>query len=115
VRIIFYAICIVLFSLKGPIASAQKNYSIDINAQKKRSVSIGFFIQQSKEKIKSAGKNRKRKRAEIKLSKKIRKHTYSIQTKEVKKRMKKSGKKAKRYNRGKPAICVKLKNFFRYG
>ena len=67
-----------LFLLISGIAKAQKDYSIDLHSPASRSVSISFLIQQNKKKIKETLTHHKEKRAEFKLSKKIRKHTYAI-------------------------------------
>jgi hypothetical protein len=103
--IIFF---VLIFSGFKPV-KAQYKYSIDIKTQKSRSVPLKYRITKAKESIKTNKELRKKKRSAIKSSKKIKKHTYRIQTREVKKRMKMSNKKAENFNKGKVPLGVKLK------
>jgi len=64
---------------------------------------------QMKETVKTDREYRKRKRETLKESKRIRKHTYSIQSRQVKQRMRKAYKKAEMFNEGKEPMVVKLK------
>lgn len=91
------------------VCFGQPRYSIDIEPPKNRRIPISYLISQSSEKIKESKRIRKKHRIERKTSKKIIKHTYSIQTKKVRKRMRKSRKKAEIFNRGKLPLSVKLK------
>lgn len=90
--------------------NAQYSYSIDINTNSARNVPLKYAVTQARKNIKKSAKLREKKRNTLKDSKKIRKHTYSIQTREVKKRMRKTSKKADNYNKGKVPMVVKLKN-----
>jgi hypothetical protein len=89
---------------------AQYQYSIDIEVKRSRRVPIKFVVLKTVASVNATVEHRKKKRGELKLSKKIRKHTYRIQSRKVKKRMRKSRKKAEDNNREKVPIGVKLKN-----
>lgn len=89
---------------------AQYKYSIDIKTQKTRSVPLKYRIAKTKESIKTNSELRKKKKSALKSAKKIKKHAYRIQTRETKKRMKMSEKKAEYFNKGKVPLGVKLKN-----
>jgi hypothetical protein len=103
--------CLYIFLVfwNGAGVLAQKNYSIDFGTLTNRRVPISYFIEQTQQNIKVSAQVRKEHRLENRESRRIRKHTYAIQTKEVKKRMKESRKKADFYNRGKKPLRVKLK------
>jgi hypothetical protein len=103
-KIIPILICLFI----GTLAFSQNRYSIDINPVEERMVPIGYFIQQTAESFKSNVAFRKKKRNEKKESDKIRKHVHRIQTKEIKKRMRQSLKKAENFNKGKIPLIVKL-------
>lgn len=103
-----------LFCFNFKIANAQYRYSIDIETAKSRRVPLKFAINEAKVNLKESTEHRKKKKLELKASKQIRKHTYSIQTRKVKKRMNKSLKKAECFNRGKVPISVKLKKMYRW-
>lgn len=86
----------------------QDKYSIDVKIKNRR-VPVKYFVNESKTKFIEAKQWRKQKRIENKTSKKIRKRTYRLQTREVKKRMKRSEQKAQIFNRGKDPLSVKLR------
>lgn len=114
-RMLYKFGCLVLFLLffsSFKPVNAQYHYSIDIEAKKSRRVPLKYAIVRLKETTKTSRELKKKKRNEIKSSKKIKKHTYSIQKYEVKKRMRKSAKKAEYYNKGKVPMVVKLKKIF---
>lgn len=73
---------------------------------------VAYFIGETAKELKAAHDWRKDNRIEERASRKIRKHTYNKQTKEVKKRMKHSAIKAKQYNEGKIPFTDKLKHYF---
>ena len=102
-----------LFVLLLPVCG-QPRYSVDIEPPKNRHVPLAFYISQVKENIKTSKELAKKHRLARKKSKKIQKHIYNIQTKKVKRRMRKSKRQAENFNRGKRPICVKLKKFFRW-
>lgn len=89
---------------------AQYQYSIDIEVKKARRVPVKFAVLKAFDSVDASMEHRKKKRGELKRSKKLRKHIYRIQSREVKKRMRKSRKKAENNNRGKVPLGVKLKN-----
>ena len=90
---------------------AQYNYSIDIGERKTRRVSVKYRITQTKQTISTNLEIRKKKRVAKKVSKVTSRHAYSIQTNEVKRRMRKSKKRAENNNKGKVPLYVKLKTF----
>jgi len=97
------------------IAHGQSRYSIDVNSSIDRSVSLSFFISQTKETIITNRAVRTKKRNATKESEKIKKHCYRIQTKEIKKRMRQSIKRAEYFNSGKIPIYVKLNKMLKNG
>lgn len=78
---------------------AQTKYSIDLKPPKERRVPVKYFIEQTKSNVKESSEIRKKHRALRKESRKIRRHTYHIQTKKVKRRMRRSFKEAEEFNR----------------
>jgi len=110
-KVIHLLICFFI----GFIAHAQSHYSIDVNSSIDRSVSLSFIISQTKETIKTTRAVRTKKRYATKDSDKIRKHIYRIQTREIKKRMRQSMKKAYYFNSGKTPIYVKLNKMLKNG
>ena len=72
-------------------------------------------MEETKKNIKKTIQWNKIHRLQNKTSKKIRKHTYSNQTNEVKKRMRQSLKSAENYNRGKTPLRVKLSKLISNG
>ena len=102
------------FNFKILNAQLQYRYSIDIETKNSRRVPLKYTVNEAKENFKESTEHRKKKRIELKLSKQIRKHIYSIQTREVKKRMRKSRKKAEYFNREKVPLSVKLKKMFKW-
>lgn len=97
-----------LLIICATLVFSQDKYSIDVKIKQRR-VPVKYFVNESKTKFVEARAWRKRKRIENKTSKKIRKRTYRLQTKEVKKRMKRSEQKAQIFNRGKLPLSVKLR------
>ena len=88
---------------------AQYNYSIDTKELKARRVPLKFKVTQTKQTINKNLEIRKKKRIAKKVSRQISRHTYSIQTREVKRRMRKARKRAENNNKGKVPLYVKLK------
>lgn len=103
-----------IFLFCSNLANAQGKYSIDSKKLKNRRIPVAYFISESAKELKVAHEWRKRNRMEQRDSRKIRKHTYSIQTKEVKKRMKHSVDKAQRYNEGKIPFNEKIKKLIKW-
>ena len=89
---------IICFNFKIVNAQLQYRYSIDIETKKSRRVPLKYAVNEAKENFKESAEHRKKKRIKLKTSKQIRKHTYSIQTRKVKKRMRNSRKKAEYFN-----------------
>lgn len=108
-----YTILLLFFLIIGNKSfSQEQKYSIDNKSFKSRRVSVSYFLKTSLKEFKDYQKRKKEKRIENKLSKKIRKHIYSIQSKHVKKRMKRAKRKAYNYNNRKIPCIVKLKKLF---
>ncbi len=106
--IINFLLLLSVFSL------AQGKYSIDMKSKDRR-VPVSYAFNDKKNQFENARVWRKNKRIEDKVSKKTKKHIYSIQTHEVKKRMRKAEKKANNFNRGKVPLGVKLKRIIENG
>jgi preprotein translocase subunit SecF len=87
-------------------------YSLDLKSPKKRRVPIGEKIVIKKEQLKKNVETNKKHRIQNRDSRKVRRHTYRLQSKEVKKRMKKSKKKAEYHNKNKIPLKIKLKQMF---
>ncbi len=94
--------------------NAQYKYSIDIKSRGGQRAPLKYAVLKVKKDFQATAEIRKKIRTEEKVSKKIKKHTYKIQTAKVKKRMRKSEKIAKNYNRGKVPLSVKFKNCFKW-
>lgn len=105
-KIIAYFLIVIFINLSG--FGQGVKYSIDLEPLKNRRVPVKFFVEQLKQSIKTSSDARKLQKLETKTSKKIRKHMFSIQTKEVKKRMRHSRKIADFHNRGKVPLSVKI-------
>lgn len=112
-----YRIIICVFFCLGVAAEsdAQGRYSIDVKNKNNRDLPIAYIISQTGMQIKEAKEWRKNNRLERKISRKTERRFYHIQTQEVKKRMKRSEKKAENYNRGKVPLRVKLKRLMSNG
>lgn len=76
---------------------------------------VSYKIGESKKEYEAAREWRKNNRIEKRLSKQTKQRIYKVQTQEVKKRMKRSEKKAKNNNRGKVPLRVKLKRLMSNG
>lgn len=98
-------------------AQGQSNtrYSVDLNPPDKRRVPLEYFIKQTKADLKNASEIRKKRRLNKKVSKKIRKQTYNNQTNAVKKRMRRSAKKADEFNDGKRSFKERIIKICRHG
>lgn len=90
---------------------AQYNYSIDVGNRKERKGSLKYRIAQTKKTINTNLEIKKKRRVMKKVSRKTIRHTYSIQTQDVKRRMRKSKKRAEYNNKGKVPLNIKIKNF----
>jgi len=110
-KVIPLLICFFIVS----VSYSQIRYSIDVNSDIERRVSLRFFITQTAESFKTNRAVRIKKRISTKESAKIRKHIYRIQTRETKKRMHQSVKKADYFNSGKIPIYVKLNKMLKNG
>lgn len=95
--------------------NAQGKYYIDGKKMNERHVPLKYLISETSNQIKDAHEWRKNNRREEKNSKQTKKHIYKNQTSMVKKRMKRSEKKSKNYNRGKVPLSVKLKRIISDG
>jgi hypothetical protein len=93
-------------------AHGQYQYSIDIKDKSSRHLPIGIKLSQMHETMKQNSEIRQKHQVERKTSRKIRRHTYGIQTDKVKKRMKKSRKKAKKNNGEKNVLGVLYDKMF---
>ncbi len=102
---------IVLLSVFSAV-NAQYKYSIDIKSRGGQRAPMKYAVLSAKKDFQATSAIRKKIRTDEKVSKKIKRHTYKIQTLKVKKRMRKSEKTAKNYNRGKVPLSVKLKKLF---
>ncbi len=109
-----FIILTISFLFLSVFSLAQGKYSIDVKS-KDRKVPVSYFVNQTKVQFKDAREWRKMKRIKDKGSKKTKRHVYNIQTREVKKRMKKSERKSDNYNRGKIPLGVKLKRLILNG
>jgi len=89
--------------------SAQYKYSIDIEERKGRRIPLKFFVNQKKEQFKQVVETNKQRRIADRVSRKISNRTYRIQTATVRKRMRKSKKRAENHNKGKIPFSVKFK------
>jgi hypothetical protein len=93
-------------------AQGQYQYSIDLKEKENRHIPISYRISQVKENIKQASAYRQKHRFERKTSNQIRRHTYNIQTRKVKKRMRKSLKKSEEFNGENSLLCVLIDKIF---
>jgi hypothetical protein len=106
-----------LFVLISVSAQGQSNnrYSVDLKTPDKRRVPLEYFIKQTKTDLKNASEIRKKRRLNKKISKKTRKQTYNNQTNAVKKRMRRSEKKADEFNDGKGFFKERIIKLCRHG
>jgi len=115
VNIIVRATLLIFFVLiynNNIYAQYSFRYSVDLKSPKSRRVPLGEKIVSVKEQIKKNAEINKKHRIQNRDSRKVRRHTYRIQDKKVKKRMKKSQKKAECHNKNKIPFKVKLKRLF---
>ena len=111
-NIIKVVLLIFLLNYNNIYAQYSFRYSIDINKTKNRRVALKEKIETTKKQLKENLNTNKKHRIQDRDSRKVKRHTYKIQDKKVKKRMKKSKKKAEYYNQNKIPFIIKLKRFF---
>lgn len=106
----FGAIIFILINLFAfSSVSAQYKYSIDIKERKTRKVPLKYRVTQAKQDFKLYLEIKKRRRVANRVSRVTIRHTYRIQTAEVKRRMRKSKKRAENHNKGRVPLIVKFK------
>lgn len=94
---------------------AQYKYSIDIAAPKKNRVPIKEQYQIAKQELEESREKAQIRKENAKVSKMTINHTYSIQTRKVRQRMKQSRCRAAQYNGYKSFWCLTLHKFKRHG
>ncbi len=102
------ALCLTAF-LPALLCAQQYKYSIDIEPVKTRKAPESFFSAQQREVRQAQKAYHKKKEEQKKLAKKTRKHSLSIQTRAVRKRMKRSEKLALYHTTGKKSISLRSK------
>ena len=99
---------IVILSTSNTIFAQKNRYSIENNVKNRR-IPIKFFLKQTKESLILELKTRKKRRVSKRISRKIIRHTYSIQTHKTKQRMRKTRKEAEDYNQRRIPLKLKIK------